>query len=75
MESCIQTKQQRILKRILWSVGGVVLGAVLLLALAFADSLGFFHRPPLRLEQNGSTVIAHIETLGEYQTTTALSVR
>jgi hypothetical protein len=38
----------------------------LLFVLAFADALGFFHYPPLSLEQNNSTLTAHIERLGEY---------
>jgi len=40
--------------------------AGLLFLLAFADALGFFHEPPLRLEQSGSTLTAHVERLGEY---------
>jgi len=43
--------------------------AGLLFVLALADVLGFFHDPPLRVEQSGSTLTAHVETLGEYQTT------
>lgn len=62
----MSASKRGILKRIFWSVGGVVLGVVLLLVLAFADALGFFHEPPLRLEQSGSTVTAHVERLGEY---------
>ena len=63
------TSRREILNCILWSLGGAVLLVGLLLILAVADALGFFHDPPLRLEQTGSTVTAHVETLGDYQTT------
>ena len=66
MEAIAQTPRKGILKRILWFAAGVVLTAALIFVLAFADALGFFHDPPLRLEQNGSTLTAHIERLGEY---------
>jgi hypothetical protein len=39
----------------------------LLVALVAAAS--FFKRPPLRLERSASSVIVHVETLGEYPTT------
>jgi len=42
------------------------MAAGLLFILAFADALGFFYDPPLRLEQNGATITAHVERLGEY---------
>jgi hypothetical protein len=69
MEASAHRSQRRILRRILWAVGGAALLTGLLFALAFADALGFFHDPPLRLERSGSTLTAHVETLGEYETT------
>lgn len=66
METSAPTLRRRILKWTLWSTGGVVIFAVLLFVLAIADALGFFHDPPLRLEQNKSTLTAHVERLGEY---------
>jgi len=66
MEECIPASKRRYLKGILWTVCGAVLAAGLLFVLAFADSLGFFHDPPLRLEQSGSALTAHVERLAEY---------
>jgi hypothetical protein len=66
METVKTMPKRRILKRILWTAGGAVLLAGFLFVLAFADALGLFHEPPLRLEQSGSSVTAHVERLGEY---------
>jgi hypothetical protein len=66
MEAYAPTSRRRILRWILLSTVGAVLSAGLLFMLAFADALGFFHDPPLRLEQNKSTLTAHVERLGEY---------
>ena len=66
MQASAHESQRRILKRILWAIGGAALLTGLLFALAFADAMGFFHDPPLRLEQSGSTLTAHVERLGEY---------
>jgi hypothetical protein len=66
MEASAQKSQPRVLKRIVFGVCGTALLAGLLFVLAFADALGFFHDPPLRLERDGSTVTAHVERLGEY---------
>jgi len=66
METSAPTLRRRILKWILWSTGGAVIIGVLLFVLAFADALGFFHEPPLRLERTSSGLTAYVETLGEY---------
>jgi hypothetical protein len=47
---------------------------MLLLALsmivpAIAGLLGFFHEPPLKIDQSGNFAIVNVETLGEYPTT------
>ena len=47
-------------------MGGAALSIGLVFVLAFAEQLGFFHDPPLWLEQNKSTLTAHVERLGEY---------
>jgi len=47
-------------------MAGAILSIGLVFVLAFAEQLGFFHDPPLWLEQNKSTLTAHVERLGEY---------
>jgi len=66
METYAPTVHRRMLRWILWSIGVVILSTALLFVLAFADALGFFHDPPLKLEQTGPTLTAHVESLGEY---------
>jgi hypothetical protein len=66
MEECNPASNRKSLKGIIWTVCGVVLAAGSLFVLAFADSLGFFHDPPLSLERRGSILTAHVERLGEY---------
>jgi hypothetical protein len=65
----MQFKTRNVFKWVGLTFGGILLAALFLFVLVFADVLGFFRRPPLRLEQSGSSVIAHVETLGEYPTT------
>jgi hypothetical protein len=65
----MQFKARKVFKWVGLTFGGILLAALLLFSLAFADALGFFRRPPLRLEQSGSFIIVHVETLGEYPTT------
>jgi hypothetical protein len=44
--------------------------AILIFALvAFVAAVGCFKRPAVKLQNNGSSVIVHVETLGEYPTT------
>jgi hypothetical protein len=66
MEMYAPKSRRRILKWILWSIGGAVILGGLLFVFAVADTLGFFHEPPLRLERTGSGLTAHVEVLGEY---------
>jgi len=66
MDTTLAPTDRKILKRVFYSVGGALLAGILLTVLAFADGLGVFHEPPLRLEQSGSTVVVHVERLGEY---------
>jgi len=37
--------------------------------LVLSAAVGCFKRPPVKLENSGSSVIVHVETLGEYPTT------
>jgi hypothetical protein len=46
----------------------MLLAAAAIFLLAFADALGFFRRPPLWLEMNGTAATVHVERLGEYVT-------
>jgi hypothetical protein len=61
--------KRKIVKWTGFTFGGILLVVLLVIVLAIADTLGFFHEPPLNLVQSGNSVIVHVETLGEYQTT------
>jgi hypothetical protein len=66
METTLPLTGRKNLKRICYSAAGALLFGTLLIVVAFADALGVFHEPPLRLEQSSSTVVVHVERLGEY---------
>jgi len=46
---------------------GVVLAVLLLVILVFADKVGWFREPPLKLEVIGDSAIVHLETADENQ--------
>ncbi len=47
---------------------GVVLAVLLAVILVFADKVGWFREPPLKLEMKRDSAIVHLETPDEYQT-------
>ena len=47
---------------------GIVLAVLLLVVLVFADKVGWFREPPLKLEMKRDSAIVHLETPDEYQT-------
>lgn len=65
----MQLTKRRILKWTCLTLGGMLLLALSIIVLAVADTVGFFHEPPIRLEQSGNLLVVDVETLGEYQTT------
>jgi hypothetical protein len=46
---------------------GIVLAALMLVILVFADKVGWFREPPLKLEVKGYSAIVHLETADENQ--------
>ncbi len=65
----MRLKTRRIFKWIGLTFGGILLATLFVFVLAFVDTLGYFHEPPLRLVQSGKVVTVHVETLGEYPST------
>ena len=47
---------------------GIVLTVLILVILVFADRVGWFREPPLKLEMKRDSAIVHLETPDEYRT-------
>ena len=62
----MQFKARRIVKWVGLTFSGILLAALLLLVLAIVDTVGCFHEPPFWLETSGTSVIIHVESLGDY---------
>jgi hypothetical protein len=62
----MQFKTRNVFKWVGLSFGGILLAALLLFILAFADVLGCFHEPPFWLETRGTSVIVHVDRFGDY---------